>query len=231
MEELWRQSVRDAPREEAERRPWIEEQVYKEIRRARRGRGHMTAVTLSVMVAKCMGCACSEARAMEGSFPLPHVYGKNWTRDYATLGVSRSEIGAVKQALEDGSWRPRCYYWCGNLIDVIGEGFCVRRTDISEYFGLKAHESRKPPRWMKEAVLRGFGNKCAACKKRLAPDRVRFDHIVPASRGGTTAVTNLQVLCESCNAAKADQDVESVEVIFTFPLRPAPSDSFEDVVW
>jgi hypothetical protein len=147
------------------------------------------------------------------------------------LGFSSSEIRAVKRELNGGSWRPRCYYWCGNLIDVIGEGFCVRRTDLSEYFGLTVHESRKVPKWMKHAVLKGFGNKCAACKKRLTPAIVTLDHIVPASRGGATDVTNLQVLCEPCNAAKADQKGESVEIILTFPLRPAPSDSFEGVIW
>jgi len=230
MEELWRQSVRDAPREEVERRAGIEEQVYKEIRRARRGHGHMTAVTLWVQVAKCMGCIHSEARALEQQLSAPTVYGRDWSQDYAALGFPPREIRAVRQALEGGSWHPRCY-WCGSTIDVLGEGFCVKRTDISEYFGLKVHDGRTPPKWMKDAVLRGFGSRCASCKTRLTLDKARFDHIVPVSKDGATEMTNLQVLCEPCNTGKANQEVESVDVILMFPLCPPPSDAFEGVIW
>lgn len=230
MEAIWQQIVREAPRDEAERRSWIEEQVYKQIRRARRGHDHMTAVTLWILAPKCMGCVHSEARWLEEQPQLPQVYGRDLAMGYTALGFSRREIRAVRQALEEGSWRP-CCYWCGGSVDVMGEGFCVRRIDISGYFGLKTHDGRKPPKWMKDAVLRGFGSRCASCKKRLSLDKATFDHIVAASKGGLTEVTNLQPLCQRCNVAKADQEVESVEVILTFPLRPPHSDGFEGVIW
>lgn len=84
---------------------------------------------------------------------------------------------------------------------------------------------------MKDAVLRGFGGRCASCKKRLTPDKATFDHIVAASKGGMTEIANLQPLCQRCNEAKGDKDVEVVDVVLTFPLRPPPSDGFEGVVW
>jgi 5-methylcytosine-specific restriction endonuclease McrA len=230
IEDLWRQSVRDAPREEVERRPWVEAQVYREVRRARRGHSHMTAVTLEVLVAECMDCVVSEARALDLKVRPPSVYGSQWAQDYAALGFSRREIARVRDALRDGGWHPRCHQ-CGSSIDIQAQGFRVRRTDISDYFGLKIHEGRVPPAWMKTAILRAFGSRCAACKKPLTKEQTRFDHVVPASKGGSSQVTNLQVLCEPCNSAKADQDVESETVLLGFPLCPAPSDAFEGLTW
>lgn len=229
MDQIWQDIVCEAPRLEAEQPPRIERQVYEAIRRARRGHDHMTAVTLWVMVPKCMGCVYSEARWLEEEPQLPQGYESDWAMDYRALGFSRREIQAVKRGLEDGSWRPRCYR-CGSSIDVVGEGFCVRRTSISEYFGLKAYDG-KPPKWMKGAVLRAFGNKCPGCRKRLTPDAVTIDHVVATSKGGRSEVANLQPLCQPCNAAKGDQDVESVDVMLTFALRPAPSDGFAGVIW
>ncbi len=107
----------------------------------------------------------------------------------------------------------------------------VRRTDITEYFGIGGHEGRKPPDWMKTAILKGFGGRCTGCRKPLTRETATFDHIVPLAKGGVTEVTNLQPLCEYCNGAKADQAVEVVEAILTFPLRPPPSDGYDGVIW
>lgn len=230
MDRLWQEYVWQAPRHEADHQPRKQQQVCEAIRRARRGHNHMTAVNLWVLVPQCMGCAYSEARGMEVPLQPADVYGPSLATDYAALGFSRREIQEVRYAIKDGSWRPRCY-WCGSAIDVMGEGFRVGRTDILERFGIDTHKGEKPPKWMKEALLRGFGGRCAGCRKRLTPNKTTFDHIVPASKGGMTEMTNLQVLCQRCNAAKGDQDVEVMDVELTFPLRPPPSDGFDGVIW
>ncbi len=230
MEQLWQEYVREAPQREAAHRPWIEAQVCQAIRRARRGHDHMTAVNLWVRVPQCMGCAYSEARWMEESLRPAHIWGSYLADDYASFGFSRRQIQLIKRAIENGSWRPRCF-WCSSTIDVAGEGFRVGRVDILEYFPIGTHNGKKPPQWMKEAVLRGFGGRCASCKKRLTLAQVTFDHVVPTAKGGRTEITNLQVLCQPCNGAKADHDVEAVDVELTFPLRPAPSDGYEGVIW
>lgn len=40
---------------------------------------------------------------------------------------------------------------------------------------------------------------CRACKRRGATE---VDHILPLSRGGTNALSNLQPLCKSCHSTK-----------------------------
>ena len=49
-------------------------------------------------------------------------------------------------------------------------------------------------------------HECKGCGELLDREKseVTIDHIVPQKCGGTNAVTNLQVLCRSCNSKKKD---------------------------
>jgi 5-methylcytosine-specific restriction endonuclease McrA len=38
------------------------------------------------------------------------------------------------------------------------------------------------------------------------------DHILPVSRGGSNAVTNLQTMCSTCNAAKGNRMITNEEL-------------------
>lgn len=48
-------------------------------------------------------------------------------------------------------------------------------------------------------------NECGEILDIESPREVTIDHIVPQSCGGTNAITNLQVLCQSCNSRKKDK--------------------------
>ena len=230
IERLWQDSVRQDRQFEIGRQAQIQQDIIEGIRRARRGHTHMTAVDLQVLVPCCMGCACSEAKATDSSWPVPDVFGKTAWRDYEDLGIPRRQVLEVKQALQEGVVHPRCDQ-CGSQIDIVGEGFVVRRTSVKSYFGVEGHEGRKPPDWMKAAVLKGFGSRCVGCRKTLTRETATFDHVVARAKGGTTEVTNLQPLCKRCNQTKADQEVHVIAVALTFPLRPPPSDAYEGVIW
>jgi 5-methylcytosine-specific restriction endonuclease McrA len=229
MDDLWKKHIREAPREEVERRIWIEQEVCDAIRRAHRRHNHMTAVKVSVLVAKCMSCVYDETKWTQG-LGLPSVYGEDFAKDFARLGFSRLQIQAIKRGIDDGSWHLRCH-WCGSLIDIIGEGFAVRRTDLTEYFGFERHSGKRPPKWMKRLVLRMFGMKCKGCRKRLTAGKVTFDHIVPRSRGGLTEIGNLQPLCQKCATSKGNRDPDVEDVTLNFPLRPRPTDAYEGAIW
>ena len=48
------------------------------------------------------------------------------------------------------------------------------------------------------------GGRCAICGLDFAPDKLTRDHIVPRAKGGGTQWDNIQLVCEPCNARKAD---------------------------
>ncbi|HEX7679145.1 MAG TPA: HNH endonuclease, partial [Thermoanaerobaculia bacterium] len=65
------------------------------------------------------------------------------------------------------------------------------------------------PEWVKHAVFFRDRGMCVLCQRDLSrlvtvePEE-NYDHMVPLSRGGLNDVTNIQLLCSTCNVAKAD---------------------------
>jgi superfamily II DNA or RNA helicase len=66
---------------------------------------------------------------------------------------------------------------------------------------------------------------CRECGRKVPRDLVEGDHVVPWSRGGPTAMENLQALCIACNRRKgiregaAEEKVAAAVAVGTTPLR------------
>lgn len=54
----------------------------------------------------------------------------------------------------------------------------------------------------RDAIMKRDGHRCVVC---AATEKLEIDHIIPVSRGGTSQIGNLQVLCRSCNRKKRTQ--------------------------
>jgi 5-methylcytosine-specific restriction endonuclease McrA len=66
------------------------------------------------------------------------------------------------------------------------------------------------PRWVKRAVFFREHGKCAYCGFDLsglldALPGEQFDHMIPLAAGGLNDITNIQLLCQSCNNKKSDK--------------------------
>jgi|ERR1043166_108637 hypothetical protein len=110
--------------------------------------------------------------------------------------------------------------------------FSVVPTSFSEFFGLEEEgPNRARGRAMRRTLADLYGNSCFQCKQPLALTDVTLDHIVARANGGEAVAANLQVLCLKCNQAKKDGEVVTVELALDFPLRPAPWETYEDLVW
>lgn len=68
------------------------------------------------------------------------------------------------------------------------------------------------PAWVKRAVFFRDRGMCSLCQKDLSgilstqPDN-QFDHIIPLAMGGLNDITNVQLLCQSCNNLKSSNNV------------------------
>lgn len=71
--------------------------------------------------------------------------------------------------------------------------------------------SRRPrPRKMNKSdrLRKETKGACGYCGVHLPKDRMTRDHIVPMSKGGPNAMSNLLCCCESCNQLKGDKSLE-----------------------
>lgn len=103
-----------------------------------------------------------------------------------------------------GSWRQSLVafvHWTESMspgnVEPSGPGHSHRRTP------------RDPNAALRWRVANRDGFRCQHCGKSPAVDPgviLHIDHIVPWSKGGETALGNLQTLCSECNLGKGTQD-------------------------
>ena len=56
----------------------------------------------------------------------------------------------------------------------------------------------------KSILYRRQGGYCAGCSHYFQSRNLTIDHFVPRSKGGSSDIPNLQLLCHACNQMKAD---------------------------
>ncbi|MEU3469808.1 HNH endonuclease signature motif containing protein [Streptomyces sp. NPDC006687] len=95
--------------------------------------------------------------------------------------------------------------------DVDPEAFDEDESDFARLFEREGELKRsRPPVWARRAVFYRDRGRCTDCGVNLSGlidslDVANYDHMMPLSRGGLNDVTNLQLLCEKCNATKSDR--------------------------
>lgn len=62
----------------------------------------------------------------------------------------------------------------------------------------------RPWRRLRDRVMERDGHLCQPCQRRgVLTLATECDHIVPVSKGGTDAETNLEAICGACHRAKS----------------------------
>jgi hypothetical protein len=235
LEEVWREYLASNCELSLEAIEEKEAEVAAMIREIRHEHGFMVYADIYVLVPVCSACTYMAYRRADVPMPLPDVFGATWPRDYATLGMSIKEIRATRRGIKEG-WQGVCCRTCGEILPLQRDvDFYIQWESLSQYFDAMISQSgssqgRRIHKKLKQKVLQFWGNKCAGCHRTLEPHEVTMDHIIAFSQGGLTQLDNLQPLCHACNQAKADQLVDTVRIVWTFPLRPPPSNAF-NVIW
>ena len=68
-----------------------------------------------------------------------------------------------------------------------------------------ARRSRYIPAATRVDVLRRDNHRCVYCGVSAKKAELEIDHIVPFSKGGSNAISNLQTLCSDCNKGKSNR--------------------------
>lgn len=91
---------------------------------------------------------------------------------------------------------------------VLGYANCVDCVDCDvRIFGRNHKLNASTQRKRLNKVIAVYGNKCLYCNSILS--QVTIDHVVPVSKGGTSAIWNTVPSCSECNCSKDCADLEN----------------------
>ncbi|UYP44981.1 hypothetical protein NEF87_001266 [Candidatus Lokiarchaeum ossiferum] len=76
----------------------------------------------------------------------------------------------------------------------------AKSTSQKEYIST----GRDIPAYVRLCVWKRDQGRCVVCG---ASENIEYDHIIPYSRGGTSTVDNIQILCLACNRRKSNRMV------------------------
>ena len=84
----------------------------------------------------------------------------------------------------------------------------LMRNTRSDERRIRPTERVKWRKGLKQELMKRQNNTCVYCGYRRRATSLDIDHIIPAVKGGSNDISNLQVICRPCNQRKGDQTDE-----------------------
>ena len=188
----------------------------------------MQTLNLWLVVPSCYSCALSQS--CDGVV-RPYVQPGNWESDIR-YHAGKAVLQRTKWELRnDPDFAYSCWA-CGEEVRPwTGDQMSVSHVHLEEHFKIEVETPGRwqPPQAVKKLVRRLYGNKCFGCNAPQTRTRqLHIDHIIPQSKGGTSAFRNLQPLCTECGNIKKDQMPDEIELNSTilFGRELTTSDEF-----
>ena len=81
---------------------------------------------------------------------------------------------------------------------------------------------RVPVRFSRQNIYARDKHICQYCGRKFPPEDLTYDHVIPKSRGGRTAWSNIVTCCVGCNRAKGGRTPSEAHMsLIREPDRPA----------
>jgi len=139
----------------------------------------------------------------------PSISRRSWRRLddlQATIAVAVGELGERRYWLyRDRIWWERDDLGPADVEALADERLEGKRRRLDRAHGLRSGRTATAPsrpgipREVRIAVFERDGGRCVECGSRAL---LQFDHVIPVAMGGSSAASNLQLLCDNCNREK-----------------------------
>lgn len=108
--------------------------------------------------------------------------------------------------------------WDGKKIIYTG-GFIEHPATVRMKYQVRRNPTRLS--FSKNIILRRDQYQCGYCEKKLTPNRLTIDHVIPQSLGGENSFLNCVTACRECNQRKANKRLEESGLILKIvPAAP-----------
>ena len=85
-----------------------------------------------------------------------------------------------------------------------------KRSEISEVlFDISMDDLR-------EMFYNRYGQPCKYCKRKMTLRNMVCDHVIPLAKNGDSVLSNLQLICKSCNTRKGPLDEKDFEELMVW---------------
>jgi len=81
---------------------------------------------------------------------------------------------------------------------------------------------------LRELLYKMYGTKCKYCDKILNINTLVFDHIIPISKGGSSNIDNIQIICKTSNGMKGSLSEENFQIVLDW-LETVPEEIKKDI--
>ncbi len=81
---------------------------------------------------------------------------------------------------------------------------------------------------LRELILQAYGSGCRYCDRQIILKNMVVDHKIPISKGGTSNIDNLQIICKTSNSMKGSLDEENFSMLLNW-LETVPEELSKDI--
>ena len=120
---------------------------------------------------------------------------------------------------------------CRDELRPMDDDIFVVNYHLEEHYGIPLEDPTRvnTSNKLRNQIFKLYDKKCFKCGD--IDNDLHIDHILPRSKGGTSAFRNLQPLCEKCGNLKSDKIPEEVEIYSLMYFGDYPSDGYEGLFW
>jgi 5-methylcytosine-specific restriction endonuclease McrA len=145
-------------------------------------------------------------------------------------------LNSSYEPLKVVTWQRAMTLWAQNKAEIVAEydkevrsvTFSFKLPSVVRLLRfVKSRTSRSHVPFTRFNIYQRDHYTCQYCGQQLKAEELTFDHVIPASQGGTRTWTNIATACYPCNRRKGARTPEEAGMrLLRLPRKPEPSPVF-----